>query len=171
LPRARAREAGLGVDPLEFRGIIGHFATGVTIITTADGDRLHGMTANAVSSLSLDPVMLLICVDKASHTHAMLDAGRVFAVNILGEHQEAVSRIFAKKGEPEDGTLRGQAFRRGQTGAPILDGCLAYVECRVANVLDGGDHSIFLGEVVSEGVADEVKPLLFYRGGYHTLGV
>lgn len=161
----------MAVDPLEFRAIIGHFVTGVTVITTAAGDRLHGMTANAVSSLSLDPVMMLICVDKTSHTHRVLDEGGVFAVNILGEHQEATSRIFATKGEPETGTLRGQAFRLGQTGAPILDGCLAFVECRVADVLDGGDHSIFVGEVVSEGVADEIRPLLFYRGGYHTLGI
>ena len=92
-------------------------------------------------------------------------------MNVLGEHQESVSRIFAKKGEPETGTLRGQAFRLGETGAPILEDCLAFVECRVASVLDGGDHSIFLGRVVSEGVVEEMRPLLFYRGGYHTLGV
>jgi flavin reductase (DIM6/NTAB) family NADH-FMN oxidoreductase RutF len=161
----------VSVDPLEFRSIIGHFATGVTVITTADGDQLHGMTANAVSSLSLDPVMVLICVDKTTFTHRVLDAGGVFTVNVLGEHQEAVSRIFAKKGEPETGTLRGQPFRLGETGAPILADCLAFLECRVDNVLDGGDHSIFLGRVVSEGVVEEMRPLLFYRGGYHTLGV
>ena len=161
----------MSVDPLEFRGIIGHFATGVTVITTAAGDQLHGMTANAVSSLSLDPVMVLICVDKTTFTHRVLDEGGVFTVNILGEHQEAMSRVFAKKGEPETGTLRGQAFRLGETGAPILEGCLAFVECRVANVMDGGDHSFFLGEVVSEGVEQEMRPLLFFRGGYHTLGV
>jgi flavin reductase (DIM6/NTAB) family NADH-FMN oxidoreductase RutF len=161
----------VAVDPLEFRGIIGHFATGVTVITTAAGDQLHGMTANAVSSLSLDPVMVLICVDKTTYTHRVLDEGGVFTVNILGEQQEGVSRIFAKKGAPETGTLRGQAFHLGETGAPILEGCLAYVECRVVNVMEGGDHSIFLGEVVSEGVEEEMRPLLFYRGGYHTLGV
>ena len=161
----------MAVDPLEFRGIIGHFATGVTVITTAAGDQLHGMTANAVSSLSLDPVMVLICVDKTLHTHRVLDQGGVFAVNILGAHQESVSRTFAKKGAPETGTLRGQAFRLGETGAPILEGCLAYVECRVVTVMEGGDHSIFLGEVISEGVEEEMRPLLFYRGGYHTLGV
>jgi flavin reductase (DIM6/NTAB) family NADH-FMN oxidoreductase RutF len=161
----------VAVDPLEFRGIIGHFATGVTVITTAAGDQLHGMTANAVSSLSLHPVMVLICVDKTTYTHRVLDQGGVFTVNILGEQQEGVSRIFAKKGAPETGTLRGQAFHLGETGAPILDGCLAYVECRVVNVMEGGDHSIFLGEVVSEGVEEEMRPLLFYRGGYHTLGV
>jgi flavin reductase (DIM6/NTAB) family NADH-FMN oxidoreductase RutF len=167
----RTRAGGaLIVDPLEFRGVIGHLATGVTVITTAAGDRLHGMTANAVSSLSLDPVMVLICIDKSTHTHRVLDEGGVFVVNILGEHQEDVSRVFAKKAEPETGTLRGQGFRRGETGAPILDDCLAFLECRVANVVDGGDHSIFLGSVVSEGVVEEMRPLLFYRGNYHRLG-
>jgi len=165
------REDLLTVDPLEFRSIIGHFATGVTVITTAAGDQLHGMTANAVSSLSLDPVLVLICVDKTTHTHRVLTDGGVFTVNILGEHQEKLSRIFAKKSEPEAGTLRGQPFRIGESGAPILADCLAFVECRVANVFDGGDHSIFLGRVVSEGVESEMRPLLFYRGGYHTLGV
>jgi flavin reductase (DIM6/NTAB) family NADH-FMN oxidoreductase RutF len=156
---------------MEFRGIIGHFATGVTVITTAAGDQLHGMTANAVTSLSLDPVMVLICVDKTTHTHRVLDQGGVFTVNVLGEHQEAVSRIFAKKSEPEKGALRGQEFRLGETGAPILADCLAFLECRVAGTFDGGDHTIFLGGVVSEGVVEEMRPLLFYRGGYHTLGV
>ena len=158
------------VDPLEFRTIIGHFATGVTVITSHDGDRLHGMTANAVSSLSLDPVMVLICIDKTTHAHEVIMASGVFAVNILGEHQETLSRIFAKKGEPEAGSLRGQPYRTGETGTPILADCLAFIECRVASTLDGGDHTIFLGSVVSEGViSDDVKPLLFYRGGYHTM--
>ena len=160
----------MAVDPLEFRTIIGHFATGVTVITTCDGDKLHGMTANAVSSLSLAPVMVLICVDKTTHAHDVISAGGVFVVNILGEHQETLSRVFAKKGEPEVGSLRGQPYRVGETGAPILADCLAFIECRVANTLDGGDHTIFLGSVVSEGVEnDNVKPLLFYRGGYHTM--
>lgn len=160
----------MAVDPFEFRTTIGHFATGVTVITTCDGDRLHGMTANAVSSLSLDPVMVLVCVDKTTHAHPVISDSGVFAVNILGEHQEALSRVFAKKGEPEVGSLRGQAYRRGSTGVPILADCLAFIECRVKSVLDGGDHSIFLGEVVSEGVENpDVKPLLFYRGGYHSL--
>ena len=159
------------VDPLEFRSIIGHFATGVTVITTSSGDQLHGMTANAVSSLSLDPVLLLICVDKTTHTHRVLTEGGVFTVNILGEHQEELSRIFAKKSEPEVGSLRGQSFRIGASGAPILADCLAFIECRVESVFDGGDHSIFLGRVVSEGVESEMRPLLFYRGGYHTMGV
>lgn len=160
----------MAVDPFEFRTIIGHFATGVTVITTRDGDRLHGMTANAVSSLSLDPVMVLVCVDKTTYAHGVITASGVFAVNILGEHQEALSRVFAQKSEPEVGSLRGQPYRLGETGVPILADCLAFIECRVKSVLDGGDHAIFLGEVVTEGVDNaDVKPLLFYRGGYHSL--
>jgi flavin reductase (DIM6/NTAB) family NADH-FMN oxidoreductase RutF len=159
----------LSVDPLEFRSIIGHFATGVTVITCAAGEEMQGMTATAFASLSLDPVMVLICVDKETHTHGVLERGGVFAVNILGEHQEDVSRLFAKRAEPEIGTLRGQRFRLADTGAPILEDCLAFLECRVADVLEGGDHSIFIGEVVNEGVVQDVKPLLFFRGGYHTL--
>ena len=157
------------VDPLEFRSIIGQFATGVTVITTAAGEEMQGMTANAVTSLSLDPVMLLVCVEKTTHTHGLLERSGAFAVNILGEHQETVSRLFAKKAEPEIGSLRGQRFRLGETGAPILEDCLAFLECRVEEVLDGGDHSIFLGRVVDEAIVNDVKPLLFYRGGYQTL--
>lgn len=160
-------ERALPVDPSEFRTVIGHFATGVTVITAAADGALHGMTANAFTSLSLDPVMVLVCIDKTTHAHKILTAGGAFAVNILGEHQEDVSRVFARKGEPEQGTLRGQPFRLGRTGAPILNDCLAYMDCEIAEVLDGGDHSIFLGRVVDEAVVSEVKPLLFFRGGYH----
>ncbi len=159
----------MSVDPLEFRNIIGHFATGVTVITTAAGDKLHGMTANAITSLSLDPVLLLVCVDKATYTHGVLEGSGVFVVNVLGEHQEAVSRVFARRGEPEAGSLRGQSYTIGRMGAPILDDCLAFIECRVAEVLEGGDHSIFLGEVVGGGVKTEMEPLLFFRGRYRTL--
>ncbi|HLB24309.1 MAG TPA: flavin reductase family protein [Dehalococcoidia bacterium] len=160
----------MAVDPFEFRTIVGHFASGVTIITSAEGDLLHGMTANAVASLSLDPVMLLICVDKTAYSHESIAQAGAFGVNILAEHQEAVSRLFAKHSEPESGSLRGQPYRIGDTGAPLLADCLAYMECRVKDVVEGGDHSIFLGEVVDQAVVNsDARPLVFYRGGYHSL--
>ena len=160
----------MAVDKFEFRSVIGHFASGVTVITSADGETLHGMTANAVSSLSLDPVLLLICVDKTAHSYKAIQAGGAFAVHILGEHQEAVSRLFAKHEDSPPGHLRGQAFRVGKTGVPILTECLAFLECRVVNMLDGGDHSIFLGEVIDEAVVNhDAPPLIFYRGGYRSL--
>jgi flavin reductase (DIM6/NTAB) family NADH-FMN oxidoreductase RutF len=160
----------LPVDKYEFRSVIGHFASGVTVITSADGETLHGMTANAISSLSLDPVLLLICVDKTAHSYQAIQNGGAFVVHVLGEHQETMSRLFAKHEDSPTGTLRGQAFRRGQTGTPILTDCLAYLECRVVEMLDGGDHSIFLGEVVDEAVVNpDAAPLIFYRGGYRSL--
>lgn len=155
---------------MEFRSIIGHFATGVTVITSRAGEQFQGMTANAVTSLSLDPLMILVCVDRGTHSHRLLEEGGAFAVNILGAHQEDVSRLFARRAEPEIGALRGQAFRTGVTGVPLLEDCVAYIECHVADVLEGGDHSIFLGEVVDAGVVNEaVPPLLFYRGQYRAL--
>jgi flavin reductase (DIM6/NTAB) family NADH-FMN oxidoreductase RutF len=163
------QELAVAVDPLEFRSIIGHFATGVTVITTRHGEQLQGMTANAVTSLSLEPTMILVCVEKSTHTHGLLERSGVFAVNILGPEQEALSRLFAKRGEPEEGSLRGQPFVLGETGAPILAGCLAYLDCRVAEVLEGGDHSIFIGEVVQGRVLREEDPLIFYRGKYRAL--
>ena len=165
-----SRATPLTVDPIEFRAIIGHFATGVTVVTTAAGEELQGMTANAVTSVSLDPVMVLVCVDRDTHTHRLLETGGVFAVNILGEHQEEVSRIFAKRAEPENGTLRGQRFTMGVTGAPILEDCLAYIECRVTDLHVAGDHTIFIGEVVEQRLVNgDVKPLVFCRGAYHSL--
>jgi flavin reductase (DIM6/NTAB) family NADH-FMN oxidoreductase RutF len=157
------------VDAQQFRTVIGSFATGVTVITAAADGELHGMTANAVTSLSLDPVMVLICVDKSTHAHAMLERSGAFAVNILGQHQEDVSRLFARKAPPERGTLRGQAFRSGETGAPLIEGCLAFLECRVGDVFEGGDHTIFTGQVVGMGVAEDMQPLLFFRGRYRAL--
>lgn len=157
------------IDPLEFCSVIGTFATGVTVMTAAAGDELQGMTANAVTSLSLDPVMMLVCVSRNAHTHRIVGVGGAFAVNILGAHQEKVSQLFAKKAAPERGKLRGQPFHLGKTGAPVLEDCLAFIECRVATVLEGGDHSIFLGEVVDMGIVKEGEPLLFYRARYRTL--
>lgn len=157
------------IDAREFRTIIGNFATGVTVITAAAGEELQGMTANAFTSLSLDPMLVLICVDKGSHTHRVVQSGGAFTVNVLGAHQEGVSRLFAKKAEPERGALRGQAFRIGVTGAPVLEDCLAYVECRVAGELPGGDHTIFLGEVVDAAVVSGGEPLVFFRAQYREL--
>ena len=159
----------MAVDPQDFRAVIGNLATGVTVITVAHEGMLQGMTANAVTSLSLDPVLVLVCVDKDTHTHVILERARAFAVNILSERQEDISRLFAKKAEPERGSLRGAKYRFGATGAPLLEDCLAYVECRVTEAHSGGDHTIFLGEVVAMGADGDHRPLLFFRGRYHGL--
>ncbi len=152
-----------------FRDLMGRFATGVTVVTSAAGGHYHGMTANAVASVSIDPLLLLVCVDQTSYTHGLLRQSGVYAVSILGRWQEDLSRLFAEKRPPEKGTLRGVPFRIGVTGAPILEDCLAYLEGRIVRQYEGGDHTIFMGSVEDGGVANDGAPLVFFRRGYHTL--
>jgi flavin reductase (DIM6/NTAB) family NADH-FMN oxidoreductase RutF len=158
------------IDTARYRQIIGHFASGVTVITSAHDGWLHGMTANAVTSVSLNPLLLLVCVDHTAHAHQQLEESGRFGVNILTEDQEDVSRLFASHEPPERDSLRGVAYHLGQHGAPIIEGCLAYFECEVAERFAGGDHTIFLGAVQGGEVLQETLPLLFYRGGYRRLG-
>lgn len=157
----------MSVSKDDYRRTIGAFATGVTVITAAVGDRLKGMTANAVTSVSLDPTLLLVCVDRAAHTYPVLKEAGVFAVNILASNQEEVSRLFASKESHLATDLFGLPHRKGKLGAPIFDDVLAYLECRVTEVLPGGDHDIFLGEVMDmDTLRPDAEPLLFYRGAY-----
>jgi flavin reductase (DIM6/NTAB) family NADH-FMN oxidoreductase RutF len=158
------------IDAARYRQIIGHFASGVTVITTAHDGWLHGMTANAVASVSLNPLLMLVCVDKTAHAHGqIMDAGR-FGVNILSDGQEEVSRLFAATAGPEQGRLRGAVYHLGPHGTPVIEGCLAYLECQVIERCAGGDHTIFVGQVLAGEVLQESLPLVFFRGGYRRLG-
>jgi flavin reductase (DIM6/NTAB) family NADH-FMN oxidoreductase RutF len=153
-------------DRSELRRVMSHFATGVTVVTTHDGQgRCYGLTANAVCSVSLDPPLILVCVDKRAESHPAFELSQAFVVNILGEGQEELSRRFAVSGGEK---FVGLACRNGGTGAPILDGALAYVECRVVAAHDAGDHTIYIGEVESAETGDG-HPLLFFRGSYRQL--
>lgn len=154
------------VDPELFRSTLGSFATGVSVMTTVVDDVPHGMTASAVSSVSLEPPLVLVCVARdALMATRVLDAG-VFALSFLAEDQAAASSAFADperiKGVPE---FRDVAIRTESTGAPVLDGNVGWVDCRVWSVTDGGDHLVVLGEVVALG-SDADRPLLYYRGAY-----
>ena len=154
------------MDQYQFRRVMGHFATGVTILTTALGDELRGMTANAVCSVSLDPLLVLVCVSKQTHSHAILSESGVFALNVLTEEQEHLSRLFADDAVDAAHRLTGLSHRRGVTGAPILTDCLVYADCRVVAAYPGGDHTIFIGAVEDAGVLREGQPLIFFRGAY-----
>ena len=153
-------------DAQELRRVMGQFATGVTVITTRDAQgRPVGLTANAVTSVSLVPPLLLICVDKKAETFPhFLDSG-VFVLNILAEHQGELSRRFATSGGEK---FAGLEFRLGRLGAPILAGALGHIECRIVETHEGGDHVIHVGEVEHAEQA-EGRPLLFFRGRYHKL--
>ena len=157
----------MAIEKNQLRQVMGHFATGVTIITTlTKAGQIQGLTANAFTSVSLEPPLLLISVDKKAESYPAFEESRVFTVNILADDQEALSRRFAVSGGNK---FEGIAYRIGANGAPILDGALAYIECTLYAAYDGGDHSIYLGEVQQAEIT-EGKPLVFYRGGYRALG-
>ncbi|EFH81018.1 flavin reductase family protein [Ktedonobacter racemifer] len=156
---AAQQHSGL-VDPERFRSVMSHFASGVTIITTRHEGIDYGLTANAVSSLSRNPPMLLICVNKASNTHKAIAQSQVFAVNILQEHQSKEAQEFAQS---QPNKFSGMRFWYGELGAPLLSDALATIECRVTEEITGGTHSVFLAEVQS-AQAIEGMPLTYYRG-------
>lgn len=156
------------IDPRLYRDVMGRFATGVTVITFQTPEVTRGMTANAVTSLSLDPTLLLACVDKRTLAHARLEQADAFAVNILAEDQLELSRYFARAGIEDMGEVE---YHSAVTGAPIIDGVLGWFDCAVHERLDGGDHTIYVGRVLELSLErPEAKPLLFYAGGYHRLG-
>ena len=150
-------------DATVFRRVIGNFMTGVVVITTLDDAGPRGMTVSAVSSLSLEPPMLLVCLNAASSTQEAVRRSGRFAVNILAEHQGQVAERFARPGS--DDKFAGLPTRSGRTGVPILDGVLASVECRVAEVVGGGTHRVFLAEAV-HAEAVEGAPLAYFRGRF-----
>jgi len=151
------------IDAATFRSLLGRFASGVTVVTTRDtaGDD-HGMTVSAFCSLSLEPPLVLMCIEHRASIHDVLLAASEFVVNVLAEGQEPMARRFAE--HPND-RFQGVGYSRGVTGAAILNDVLAHVECAIAAHHPGGDHTIFLGEVVA-GRARPDRPLLYYRGGY-----
>jgi flavin reductase (DIM6/NTAB) family NADH-FMN oxidoreductase RutF len=156
------------IDPRLYRDVIGRFATGVTVITFRTPDVTRGMTANAVTSLSLDPTLLLACVAKQTFAHARLEETDSFAVNILAEDQLELSRLFARPGLQDMGDIE---YRTAVTGAPIIEGVLAWFDCAVHERLDGGDHTIYVGRVLELSLErPDASPLLFYAGGYRSLG-
>jgi flavin reductase (DIM6/NTAB) family NADH-FMN oxidoreductase RutF len=153
-------------DAKELRRIMGQFATGVTILTTRDAaGAVYGLTANAVSSLSLVPPLLLICIDRKAESFPHFLASRVFAMNILSTAQEELSGRFAKSGGDK---FAGVSYRLGTLGAPLLDGALAWAECRIVVTHEAGDHVIHVGEVEAAD-APGGDPLLFFQGRYRRL--
>lgn len=156
----------MAIDPRELRNVMGNFATGVTIITTKDTTgKPFGLTANAFSSLSLDPPLLLICVDKKVDCYACFEESKVFGVNFLSEGQDQLSTRFATKGIEK---FEGVSYKLGALGVALLDGAVAHLECTLVNAYEGGDHTIYIGEIQTATVLSD-RPLLFFRGKYYQL--
>jgi flavin reductase (DIM6/NTAB) family NADH-FMN oxidoreductase RutF len=161
----------MNLSQTEFRKAMGCFATGVTIITLDLEGEVQGMTANAFASVSLDPPLILVCVDHSARTHAHMHAKKRFGINILGEHQRDISEYYALPVHTREHAEEeaGARFDRTAQGTPILHGALAYLECRLQSAEEAGDHTIFIAEV-EDVVVRQGEPLLFFRGKYREIG-
>jgi flavin reductase (DIM6/NTAB) family NADH-FMN oxidoreductase RutF len=170
------RPGRLRVDPpmsvthSDFRKAMAAFATGVTVITMDFGEGVHGMTANAFTSVSLDPKLVLVCVNRQARTHGHLRAKKRFGVNVLAENQREISEYYAHPNRHDSTTeIAAARFDRTPHGTPVLHGALAYLECRLHSMQDAGDHTIFIAEV-EEVVVRKGRPLLYFGSAYRALG-
>ena len=155
----------MSVDDAQFKLAMSHFASGVTVVTTEHEGRPFGLTVASFASLSLHPPLVLVCIEKTVKSHDAIAASRRFAVSILGAEQAEVSNRFASKA---DDKFAGMKVDRGVTGVPLVPGALCSIECSVREQIPGGDHSIFVGEVLATHVR-EGAPLLYFRSAYHKI--
>lgn len=169
-PQGSPNAAVDDLDPGEYRSTMGGFATGVAVITVSHQDRLHGMTANAVMSVSLTPPLLAVAIDNNSHTNELIaDAGH-FTVNLLAEGADALALRFARRGARAAELFTEGPYHSSATGDPTLPGQLAHLACRVHSRHVEGDHTLWIGRVVQAGRPGAlVDPLLFVRGRFTTV--
>jgi flavin reductase (DIM6/NTAB) family NADH-FMN oxidoreductase RutF len=157
----------IGAD--DFRQLLRNWASGVTVVTTRRRGGIHGMTASSFCSVSLHPPLVLVCVDRRNRTHEHIREQGIFAVHILAEGQEELSQRCAGQFGETGNQLQDVPYHDGTIGAPILENCLAFAECQMAFEYEGGDHTIFVGEIIASGVFPERRPLLYFQGSYHRL--
>lgn len=156
------------IDHQVYKSVLRRWASGVTIVTTRADERVFGMTASAFNSVSLDPPLVLVCIEKKAHTLPWIAKSGVFAVNVLAEDQTDFATRFATDGN-EAVRFDGLACRSGPTGAPWLPGTVAVLDCRVTAAHDAGDHFIYVGEVLAAEVAGDREPLLYFDARYRAL--
>ncbi len=150
----------------EFKAALGRFASGVTVVTTKDSDdNLHGLTVSAFSSVSMSPPLILVCILKRTGSYTSFGESKAFVVNILDESQQQISNHFASH---LDDKFSGQTYQLNENGLPVLNDCLVNLECNLKHSYDGGDHTIFVGEIEKVKVSDG-KPLLYWSGKYQEL--
>lgn len=159
----------LPLEAAAFRYVLGHFATGVTVMTTTVAGRMHGMTVGAFASVSLEPLLILVSVEKTTVMHRLVLESRAFAVNILGAQSEATSRFFADNARLEGPEFAEGSYRLGATGSPLLNEATGYLEATLHSTHDAGDHTIIVGMVVAFEITAEAEPLIYYRSGYRQL--
>jgi flavin reductase (DIM6/NTAB) family NADH-FMN oxidoreductase RutF len=158
----------LPVTAEQFKEVFRRWASGITIVTTRRAGGIHGMTANSFCSLSLDPPLVLICVEKRARTHVLLAEQQTFGVHLLAEDQSHLSEACAGRTGERGHWLEGVAHHIERTGAPMLDDCAAWVDCRLWAAYDGGDHTIYVGQVEAAAVTGR-PPLLWFDRDYRRL--
>jgi flavin reductase (DIM6/NTAB) family NADH-FMN oxidoreductase RutF len=153
------------IDDAQFKLAMSHFASGVTVVTTAHQGKQYGMTVASFASLSLHPPLVLVCIEKTVKTHDAIIAAGKFGISILANDQADISSRFASR---SDEKFAGIDVRKGELDVPLIEGALTTLECRVTDKVAGGDHTIFVGEVVSAATR-EGAPLLYFRSGYREM--
>jgi flavin reductase (DIM6/NTAB) family NADH-FMN oxidoreductase RutF len=152
------------------RDLMARFATGVSVVAARHGPLLAGMTANAIASISVDPPLMMASVARKAETHGAIIGSHAFAISILAEDQQALAECFAQPTTASKLTgFCGASWQEAETGSPVLEGALAFFDCRLTERFDGGDHTMFLGEIVAAGFREDAEPLLWYASGYHHL--
>ncbi len=157
------------VDPETLRAVMRHWTTGVVIVAARDGAQAHGMTVNAFTSVSLEPPLVLVCIERAVRTHALIERSRAFAISILREGQQAISNRFAGRETENGNRFAGLKTFTAVTGAPILVDNIGYLDCAVVAAHPAGTHTIFIAEVVAAKTPGPGKPLLYFDRDYHSL--
>lgn len=160
----------MAIDPEILRTVMRHWTTGVTVLTARDGAQAHGMTVNSFTSVSLDPPLVLVSLERNTRTHAFVERSQAFAVSILGAHQAALSDHFAGRHTETADRLAGLPVDTALTGAPILRDNIGYLDCRVVAAHPAGTHTLFIAEVVAaQSISDEASPLVYFNRDYRSL--
>jgi len=157
----------VAIDSELYKKLLSNWASGVTVVTSRDGERIQGMTASAFTEVSLDPPLVLVCADKSTITNELIQASGVFTVSILAEDQDALSNKFASK-KDEHRRFEGLDCETGHTGCARIPGAVAWADCAVHQTVDAGDHYVYIGEIQAADTSDR-KPLLYFRQAYGKL--
>jgi flavin reductase len=159
-------------ERIRLRALMGRFATGVSVVAARHGPLLSGMTANAIASISVDPPLMMASIAKKAETHVAIVGSHAFAISVLAADQRDLAECFALPTTAAKlTTFCDAAWHEAETGSPILDGALAYFDCRLTDRHDGGDHTVFLGEIVAAGYREDADPLIWFGSRYHRLAI
>jgi flavin reductase (DIM6/NTAB) family NADH-FMN oxidoreductase RutF len=167
VPRAPAADEA---ERRRLRAMMGHFATGVTVVAARHGPLLAGMTANAVASISVDPPLMMASIGRRAETHTAIVGSHAFALSVLADDQQALAECFALPTTADKlKGFCGAAWHEAESGSPIIDGAIAFFDCRLVERHAAGDHTIFIGEIAAAGYREDASPLLWFGSRYRRM--